>query len=446
MKISNSKFRFVTSILLALLLLSMALMILRPSREEKTSPSIQAIPSFPNQDSRRAVASSKPIDQQGKSSLAIETGQAKTRFANEEQLCAGFVGEIHGKIDGMQFFNDLQNHMLGGGRSVEDWLRSVANNGSPRQKGAALSLLVGLSDKLIRREAFARQPNCDSEPNCAGQLEQMVASKVSPFANALVNEAIYGSDTVLYGMAHHVCTMFGLNKASVCGQVNSIQWLHRDPENGAAALHALGEMKPPQASEEKTAFENALYRLSLAKKFDFYSDLSKELPPLPSALDDYAHRTELEALLLHFQVSLPFLPYQTILSACKEDALNNLNRRFVCEAITKQFLREEASLFDRATALKLAKNLAWDQTQLQEMNDDLAAVSAYQKIQSEREQKNLQDQQGKMKACHQQLTQFANFRRGGSSGEFKQYQREMNEFDISRDELIKIGRKMRENR
>lgn len=445
MKISNSKFRLLTSILLVLLLLSMALMILRPSREEKTPHPIQATTSFPNQDSRPEVVGSKAIDQQGESSPAIEAGQAQTRFANEEQLCVGVVEEIHGRVDSMQFAEALQNHMLGEGRSLENWLRSVASKGSPRQRGAALSLLIGLTDKFIRRDAFARQPNCDIEPDCSSQLEQKIASKVSPFAYALVNEAIYGSDTVLYGMAHHICTMFGLSKASVCGQLNSIQWLHRDPDNGAAALYALGEMKLPQAGEEKTAFENALYRLSLAKKFDFYFDLSKELPPLPSALDDYAHRIELEAGLWHFQVSLPFLPYQTILAACKGDALNNLNRRFVCEAITKQFLREEASLFDRAAALKLARNLAWDQTQLQKMNDDLGAVSAYQKIQNEREEKNLHDQQGKMKACHQQLIQFANFRRGGSSGEFKQYQLEISEFDISRDELIKIGRKMRES-
>lgn len=430
---------------MVLLLLSTALMIFRSTREEEKPHPIQANASLPNQDSRPELAGSKPIDQQGKSSPAIVTGQAKTRFANEEQLCAGFVGEIDGKIDGMQFFDALQNHMLGGGRSVEDWLRSVANNGSPRQKGAALSLLVGLSDKFIRREAFARQPNCDSEPNCSGQLEQMVASKVSPFSHALVNAAIYESDPVLYGMAHHVCHMFGLSKASVCAQLNSIQWLHRDPDNGAAAMYALGEMKLPKIGEDKTAFENALYRLSLAKKFDFYSDLGRELPPLPSALDDYAHRTELEAALGHFQMNLPFSPYQTILAACNGEALNSLNRRFVCEAITKQFLREEASLFDRATALKLARNLAWDQTQLNKMNDDLGAVSAYQKIQNEREEKNLQDQQGKMQACHQQLMQFANFKRG-FIGEFKQYQREMNEFDISRDELIKLGRQMRERR
>lgn len=441
MKISNSKFILLTSVLLVLLLLATALLIFHSNREEKSHP-IQTTASSLNQNSRPAVAEAKPIDQHGKSSPAIVTVQAKARFANEEQLCAGFVGKIDGKIDGMQFFNALQNRILGGGRSVEDWLRSIANNGTPRQKGAALSLLIGLSDKFIRGEALARQPNCDSEPNCSRQLEQMVASKVSPFFHALVNAAIYESDPVLYGMAHHVCHMFGLSKVSVCAQLNSIQWLHRDPDNGAAALYALGEMKLPKIGEDKTAFENALYRLSLAKKFDFYSDLGRELPPLPSALDDYAHRTELEAALWHFQLSLPFLPYQTILAACKGDALNNLNRRFVCEAITKQFLREDASLFDRATALKLARNLAWDQAQLQKMNDDLGAVSAYQKIQNEREEKNLQDQQGKMKACHQQLIQFANFKRG-FVGEFKQYQREMNEFDISRDELIKIGRQMR---
>ena len=138
MKISNSKFILLTSILMVLLLLSTALMIFRSTREEEKPHPIQANASLPNQDSRPELAGSKPIDQQGKNSPAIVTGQAKTRFANEEQLCAGFVGEIDGKIDGMQFFDALQNHMLGGGRSVEDWLRSVANNGSPRQKGAAL--------------------------------------------------------------------------------------------------------------------------------------------------------------------------------------------------------------------------------------------------------------------------------------------------------------------
>jgi hypothetical protein len=375
-----------------------------------------------------------------------EQSQAAQRFVSAEQLCNSFTLKTLGKLDPMEFLEALQDHIQGTDHAIEDWLRTVAISGSPRQKGAALSLLVAVTGRALRRGAYARMPNCDEVKECTLQLEEAIRNRTSPFAYALVNAAIYASDPALYGMAYSICKRYSFSNDAVCGRVDAMQWLRRDPDNGVAAIYALAEMKLPSLGEDGTAFENALYRLSLAKRFDFYFDLRRELPQLPSALDDYQHRIELDSMLYHFRLISPLPPNRNVISACTIAHLKNPNRRFTCEAIANQYLREDATLIDRAIFMKIAVDLEWDKAKLQEITDDFDAVKAYFWEINRREAIQVQNASGQITACQLNLKQFIVAAKNPTEGEFMQYKQEAKEFYISRDELIKMGRRMRERR
>jgi hypothetical protein len=85
-----------------------------------------------------------------------EQSQAAQRFVSAEQLCNSFTLKTLGKLDPMEFLEALQDHIQGTDHAIEDWLRTVAISGSPRQKGAALSLLVAVTGRALRRGAYAR--------------------------------------------------------------------------------------------------------------------------------------------------------------------------------------------------------------------------------------------------------------------------------------------------
>ncbi len=381
-----------------------------------------------------------------KVSEASQSTLTKLKFNNADELCKDFAEKASPQWTEDQFAEALMDHIRSDDHALEDWLQSITSVGSPRQKGAALSLLLASIDRKVRKEVYAQTPNCDQLKECSGPLEALVGQKTSPYAYALVNHAIYSSDPVLYGMAHNICKRFSFDDDTVCDRVGALQWMKIDPDNGVAALYALGELKLPPPNHDQTAFENALYRLSQANKFDLYFDVGNELPALPSTLDDYQHRTELESLRAYFWDITPLPPHTNITKACSGEYLKNANRRSLCEKVANQYLRENAFLLDRAIFLKLAAQLGGERNSLQKYRDDQDEVNGYYIARNERQKQQHQDSSGRATACHGILKKYADVSRYASQGEFKQFQQEAKQFGLSREELINIGRRSRGTR
>lgn len=381
---------------------------------------------------------------EGTNETRSKSTQAK--FNNADELCKDFAAKSSPKWTEDQFAEALRDHIQGGDPALEEWLRAVANTGTARQKGAALSLLIASIDRATRKEVYVRTPNCDQVKECSASLEALVGQKTRPYAYALVNTAIYLPDPALYGMAHNICKRSRLSSDAVCERVGALQWMQLDPDNGAAALYALGELNLTPSDQDQTAFENALYRFGQAKKFDVYFDVGRELPSLPLSLDDYRGRTELDSLRAYFGEISPLPPHRNIIRGCSGDYLKNANRRSLCEKVANQYLRENAFLIDRGIFLKLAANLNWDKSSLQKYADELDEVHGYYRAMREQQNRQYQDASGRLAACHRALKWNADISLYAAKGEFKQLQQDAKEFGMSRDEMINIGRRSRVSR
>jgi hypothetical protein len=445
MSMPSSKYVRLVAIVLVIALLG--LMSVYLFKQETASHTLDPSASLVSVNPKKISPVLKEVEHRGSDFIAKEKEHSQqSRFENEEQLCKAFKLETLNRPDLFQFVEGLQDYIQGSDRAIQEWLDSITSNGTPRQRGAALTLLAVINERQIRREANRRVPNCDVINECSEQVRALVRRKVSPLVDSLVNFAVHGSDPKLYSFAHNICQSTSFAGEPVCGRIDAMQWLQRDPDNGAAATYALAEMQLPTSGMDTTAFDNALYRLSLAKRFDYYFDLGGELPTLPATLDDYQHRTVLDSYVYSYLAMAPLPPYRNVVAACADENLKNPNRRFTCSSIANQFLSDNASLIDRAIFLKLATNLDWNKTKLQEIADDVDAVKAYLWEQGKREALYFQDASGQSKACRLNLKQFAHARKYAAKGEFKQYLQEASEFDIPRDELIKIGRRMRERK
>ncbi|TXI95257.1 MAG: hypothetical protein E6Q34_03315 [Burkholderiaceae bacterium] len=385
----------------------------------------------------------------GSNTKAPNEGRSKspqTKFNNADELCKDFATKFSATWTEDQFAEALRDHIQGGNLALEEWLRTIANTGEARQKGAALSLLIASVDRTTRKEVYARTPNCDQVKECSASLEALVGQKTRPYAYALVNTAIYLPDPALYGMAHNICKRSSLSSDAFCERVGSLQWMQLDPDNGAAALYALGELNLTPPDQDQTAFENALYRFGQAKKFDVYFDVGRELPSLPSSLDDYRGRTELDSLRAYFGDISPLPPHRNIIPGCRGDYLKNANRRSLCEKVASQYLRENAFVIDRGIFLKLATNLNWDKSSLQKYADELDEVHGYYRALREQQNRQYQDASGRLAVCHRTLKWNANISLYAAKGEFKQLQQDAKEFGMSREEMINIDRRSRVTR
>lgn len=378
------------------------------------------------------------------STTSETTNENKRRFNSEVELCQGFSQDKKGELNPAEYFGQLLNYLQTSDHSVEEWLRSVATTGTPRQRAAALSLLLIVSTKAVVNRAHHLNAKCDEDPQCSENLRIAMIERTSADQATLINLAVYNSDPMLYGVAYNTCLSGMLVGANLCTRLDAAQWMQRDPENGAAARYALAAMKIPGPGEDGTAFENALYRLSLSKRFEYYVDVATALPPLPASFDDYQHRTELSAWIYEYLMMLPMPPTKHISAACNEEAVKKLHRRSICTSIANQLLRDDVSMFDRALFLKLSSQLEWDREALQKITDEFDMVRAYFREIMRREARQLQQSSGQVTACYMSLNNMNKNLSNLKKGEFSTYRDEAKSFDISREELIKMGRGMRQ--
>lgn len=444
----NSKKDVVSFIIAGVILFCMALMYFffsdRSAEELNTSERSprQQKADFARVQVKSAAGSSQQINTARQAPIVV-SHLPRHKFDNADELCKNFATDKSTNSDSSQFFDTLQSYLHASDHTVEAWLREIANNGLPRQRGAALSLLLAVDVRAAKKFIFDKNPNCDQDNQCAETLRAALLEKTNSDLTTLLQLAIYTSDPRLYGMAHNACHSGPFYATNLCTRLGASQWLQRDPDNGAAAMYALEEMKMPTSSDGATALENALYRLSLAKRFDHYLDVVDELPPLPTNISDYQHRTELAGLAYEHVIMMPIPPRKNILTACNEEAVKQPQRRLICTSIANQLLRDNASMFDRAAFMQLSRHLDWDREKLQKISDDFDLARAYFREIMRREAQQVQQNSGQTTACHMNLKQMDRTLKNLRSGEFAMYLEDAKTFDIPREELIKMGRRLR---
>jgi hypothetical protein len=239
-------------------------------------------------------------------------------------------------------------------------------------------------------EKYARQhPECESDDVCLEQKTEIGDAARYNGVNELAKQAIYSPDPRVYAMAFHACSQITDKQNGFCQQISASQWAQRDPDNGVAWLFLLSQSaknSPDPLSKSKIGkqdgeFENAIFRLSQSKKFDWgLSPLStfqqsqliqNENPLIQSNLGRLAGE-------LSIYMSLP--RYGILTNYCQLDRLVDANRRQICDGIASRLINADDSMFSRLIGLKLGERLAWAPEKMVRLREETDALREMQRI------------------------------------------------------------------
>lgn len=230
-------------------------------------------------------------------------------------------------------------------------------------------------DKASAHYLLAQVYNSALHPTDEATGEKIQLPLAVQNINEIAKLALHSADPNLYALAFHGCNSFNLTESGVCAQINATQWVHRDPDNGTALLYLISEIAKMPKNTPKATLENALFRLSQAKKFD------NRLSAL--ALFQQQERTRLDNLFVQFEFmrrgqaaytrfTLP--AYKPVLNSCTPEAVADPNRRQVCDAIAHKLLSDDGMIISHGIGQALGKRLAWPEQKMAKLDEDVKAL------------------------------------------------------------------------
>ncbi|MFZ6802095.1 hypothetical protein [Undibacterium sp. Di24W] len=382
---------------------------------------------------------SKSVTSASPAQKFTDASSTKTRSHDEPDICSDIVKTSdHGRL-AKDMEPILERYLRQADPAIEQALMQILQTGDPRQKGSALALQAEIQESKARDRFLDLHPNCENNEDCEAQLSMAVESAAKTQIDAIAKMAVYSSDPKLYAMAYNACKPLAAQRG-FCTQINATQWASRDPENGTTWMHVFQELSRAGAAENQSMIANALYKLSKAKRFDAYIDVSSYLSEQFMPKEDTLAQARMQNLAWQVLIKSPLPHYSLIINACKGNLLDDGNRRQMCEEITQQLLRQDGSIIDFGIARKMGENLGWDKTTTQVMQEEILAINAMLRDRAKKTELQLKSQEGMLLACREHLNQFNQGIKMMSEGEYKQYRLELDQYPLSRAELVHISR------
>jgi hypothetical protein len=223
---------------------------------------------------------------------------------------------------------------------------------------------------------------CAEQKSCVDPLRERAWSAGRDAAreglDALARDAADSADPAVYAMALQACGSFGPDHASEgnCQLINLQRWAQIDPDNVVPwtdlVSDAMARNQPDAASE-------ALYRASVAGTSRMYGDtlLAIAEPALASGLTP-TERRQMAWQILGLQAVWQLPSYATPVKMCSGDALQDSNRRQVCDAYAQTLIDKGNTLIERALGTRIGERLQWPGDRLDTLFKERDAMSLAQ--------------------------------------------------------------------
>nr|WP_314857842.1 hypothetical protein [uncultured Undibacterium sp.] len=370
---------------------------------------------------------------------SADSASSKMREHDELDVCSDIVRTSDQVRHAKDMESILERHLRQADPAIEQALKQISETGDTRQKASALVLQAEMQQSKVRDQFLATHPNCENNKDCEVQLSAVVENAAKSRIDAIAKMAVYSPDPQLYAMAYNACNLPG-DQSGFCTQINAAQWASRDPENGIAWMHVLHDLNLDGVEKNQSMIANALYKISKAKRFDAHFDASSYLPERLLQKEDKLVQARMQNLASRLWNQSPLPNYGPVVNACKGDILNDGNRRYMCEEIAHQFQRQDGFLIEYAIARGIGTNLGWDKTKIQAMREEHEAINGMWLDRTKKRELQLKSKEGMLLACREHLNRFNLGKKLLSEGELKQYRLELDQYPLSRAELVHISR------
>ncbi|MES2047462.1 MAG: hypothetical protein V4447_03605 [Pseudomonadota bacterium] len=297
----------------------------------------------------------------------------------DDSFCEDIAQEMKSEKSKPALKNKLEEHYKNAAKELELKLSQYRQYQFPQDQAAALYLKAQLQANNARSNFFRQHPDCDSGKACEGQAVEARNLAKRDGVNEVAKLAIYSPDPQLYAMAFHACNSITDNQFGFCKQISASQWAQRDPENATAWLHTVTQLAQTSKGKTNTEMDTAMFRLSQTNRFDLgLSSLSLFQRSEQMQSENIFVRQNLIMLGMDVFMGESLPAYQHILSYCTNDALQDSNRRQVCNGIANNLLSDQSNLVGETIALKLAERLAWPPEKIANLREELDAIHELQ--------------------------------------------------------------------
>ena len=201
--------------------------------------------------------------------------------------------------------------------------------------------------------------------------------------DALVRDAVAGSDPRIYAIAFAACDQAGAQLIggplptvpASCGQLDAREWARRDPGNAAPWLRAL--QQADQAGD-RAAQREALQQMASSSRFDtHFGAAAAAVARLQVASDaDLAAQTYLVMQAVPLAMGQPF---QAVTARCRDRAGGDQDRAAVCESIGEVLFNHSDSILSRAVGGSIHRLATGDPSRLDEAHKEQRALGEHWK-------------------------------------------------------------------
>lgn len=234
---------------------------------------------------------------------------------------------------------------------------------------------TGREQKVLLGQALARMRS--DGPAWHRALALVLQGKQSE----AVGLALLSQDPQVYVTAMEGCAKMALpgrpapdtGAAAACGQLNARRWAQLDPGNIGPWLALAQEA---QQQGDRGGFEEALYRASLAERADSgWGQITAAVrESIPAGADPVVRSLVLiEAIGWDAARSLSG-GYGAVSRACRDQALQDSNRRQVCTRIAWLLMSEGRSLLEAGIGVGIGERLALPREQMPLIREQLSAL------------------------------------------------------------------------
>lgn len=277
--------------------------------------------------------------------LLIEPALSRDGIERVEVCGAGWMeAEPDGSVDLAPILmsapiREASERVLGVLRGGDDFARATAIALELASRGEGSTPLISID---VICAASACDATAADSARAAGLFDQ------------LVKLASTTGDPRAYALAFHLCG--SQREAGPCGTLNGAQWAHLDSGNGLPWLFLLGRAATRQ---DVAAIDDALYHLGAAARIDARplaaaAGVIRAGGTSPEELLATETLTEAASALQGFPEG-----YVGASRSCAQRALDDANRRELCERAATALVERSDSIFSMRTGAAMGRRLGW---------------------------------------------------------------------------------------
>jgi hypothetical protein len=193
--------------------------------------------------------------------------------------------------------------------------------------------------------------------------------------DALAQLAQDSSDPVVYGWAVQACSVAAQDATGFCQVISVSQWARLDPSNAAPWIAVATKA---QAEHDPPAFADALFRISVAERYDpgEHRRAALLLDHVPAGDDNLWGAWNLAVNAVAIGTAFASVDARALNGFCRSADLADEGRREVCDRIAEMLVKAATTPLGLNAGRAIGKRVGWAEERLRQLESESRALES----------------------------------------------------------------------